>query len=40
MGIPHVSIAALARILGFIADGRIEPVVEEIPFGDLNQGLE
>ncbi|GAA0898176.1 MULTISPECIES: zinc-binding dehydrogenase [Streptomyces violaceusniger group] len=28
------------QVLGFIADGRIEPVVEEIPFADLNQGLD
>ncbi|MBP8535676.1 zinc-binding dehydrogenase [Streptomyces sp. MK37H] len=28
------------QVLGFIADGRIEPIVEEIPFADLNQGLD
>ncbi|MBI0292974.1 zinc-binding dehydrogenase [Streptomyces sp. PRKS01-29] len=28
------------QVLDFIADGRIEPVVEEIPFADLNQGLD
>lgn len=28
------------QVLGFIARGRIEPVVEEIPFADLNEGLD
>ncbi|OPF80957.1 arabinose dehydrogenase [Streptomyces antioxidans] len=28
------------QVLGFVAEGRIEPFVEEIPFADLNQGLD
>ncbi|GHH86337.1 zinc-dependent alcohol dehydrogenase [Streptomyces sulfonofaciens] len=28
------------QVLDFIAEGRIEPVVEEIPFADLNEGLD
>ncbi|MFF8910829.1 zinc-binding dehydrogenase [Streptomyces olivaceoviridis] len=28
------------QVLDFIAQGRIEPVVEEIPFADLNEGLD
>lgn len=28
------------QVLDFIADGRIDPMVEEIPFADLNEGLD
>ncbi len=28
------------QVLGFIAEGRITPIMEEIPFADLNKGLD
>jgi alcohol dehydrogenase, propanol-preferring len=28
------------QVLDFVADGRIDPMVEEIPFADLNEGLD